>query len=123
MIEQFMKTKLGMFAFLLQRWQEFASRHHESIACMSLDDKAKVPIEPPIVHRQCQINKLFLAGDSPNLPDHDICGSGSKCPNGYMILETKVGQTHDIEDSFDENSVYGETDDETDVTNHHIRDS
>ena len=60
--------------------REFASRHHESIASMSLDNK--VPIGSPIVHRQCQINKLFLAGDFPNLPDHDIRGSGSIYPNG-----------------------------------------
>ena len=35
------------------------------------------------------LNKLFMEGDSPNLPDHDVRSGQTVVPNGYMFLTFK----------------------------------
>ena len=58
---------------------------------MSCDDKAKIPVGIPAVHRLNNINhKFFMTGSGPNYPDHDVLRSGSLInPQGYMILRPK----------------------------------
>ena len=61
---------------------------------MSCDDKCKIPIGIPAVHRLNSINhKFFLSDSQPNYPDYDTLRSGSLInPQGYMILKSSSSE-------------------------------
>ena len=84
--------------------REFGSKHSTEVTTMSCDDKCKIPLGPPVVNRLTQINKFFLLGDSPNLPDHDVRSGQTIVPNGYMYLDFKDGSCLDFRPTISETS-------------------
>ena len=67
--------------------REFGSKNRREVAVISADDKCKIALGPPAVNRLTKINKFFLHGDDPDMPDHDERSGQCVVPNGYMILQ------------------------------------
>lgn len=72
--------------------REFGALFEDECNTISADDKAKIPIGIPAVHRLNSLNnKFFLRDQGPNHPDHDVLRTGSLItPRGYMILRRKT---------------------------------
>ena len=54
---------------------------------LSCDDKCKVAIGQPAVHRLNNLRKYFEVNQMPEMPDHDYRGGGTLVPCGYLKLE------------------------------------
>lgn len=69
---------------------EFALKHYD-LAILSADDMKNVNIGMPAASRYHQFCCLFMADDSPNLPDHEylVTTKDKIVPSGLMFLNNQ----------------------------------